>query len=75
MKKFHAAEEEAENAEWLNELDLVSEEEEIEAGHFHEELARGDYLMPRWMEYRYYKVKELDIKFKIEQKKLLAEEK
>lgn len=29
MKKFHAAEEEAENAEWLNELDLVSEEEEI----------------------------------------------
>lgn len=32
-------------------------------------------MMPRWMEYRYYKVKELDIKFKIEQKKLLAEEK
>lgn len=31
--------------------------------------------MPRWLEYRYYKVQEMDVRFKLEQKRLMQEEK
>lgn len=39
------------------------------------EIEEGKYSLPLDVEYRFYKVKEMDIKFKLEQKKLMQEEK